>query len=179
MEQASNTFSRGLQMDTHPITQGNDSLSDALNATFVTMNGNEVILQNDMGNRRVDHAYLPAGYQPVGMKEYGGIIYVAAYNPITNKSQIGSFPSPERKINHLDDSNLKGELNLSDLNDSYNKNGINYLTRDSLLIPLTKDTSLHAGDKFVVYGNIDSSNITNYNNSDSNKAFHENGMDML
>jgi len=50
------------------------------------MNGNEVILQNDMGNRRVDHAYLPAGYQPVGMKEYGGIIYVAAYNPITNRS---------------------------------------------------------------------------------------------
>ena len=170
MEQTVNQFTKGLQTDTHPMVQGNDTLSDALNATFVTMNGNEVVLQNDMGNRRIDNAFLPVGYEPVGIKEYGGIIYVAAYNPITNKSQIGSFPSPERKINHLDNPNLKGELNLSDLNDSYNKNGINYLTRDSLLIPLTKDTSLHAGDKFVVYGSVDSSNITNYNNSYSNKA---------
>jgi len=76
------------------MVQGNETLSDALNATFITMNGNEIVLQNDMGNRRVDNAYLPPGYTPVGMKEYGGIIYIAAYNPITNKSQIGSFPSP-------------------------------------------------------------------------------------
>jgi hypothetical protein len=68
------------------MVQGNDTLSDALNATFVTMNGNEVVLQNDMGNRRVDNAFLPSGYEPVGIKEYGGIIYVAAYNPITNRS---------------------------------------------------------------------------------------------
>lgn len=170
MEQTVNQFNKGLQLDLYPMVQGNDVLSDCLNGTMITMSGNEVVLQNDMGNRRIDNAFLPVGYEPVGIKEYGGIIYVAAYNPITNNSQIGSFPSPERKINHLDDSNLKGELNLSDLNNSYNKKGINYLTRDSLLIPLTKDTSLHAGDKFVVYGNIDSSNITNYNNSDNNKA---------
>jgi hypothetical protein len=34
---------------------------------MVTMNGNEMILQNDMGNARVEDAYLPAGYVPVGM----------------------------------------------------------------------------------------------------------------
>ena len=61
-------------------------MSDCLNGTFVTMNGDEVILQNDMGNRKVDNAFLPAGYEPVGIKEYGGIIYLALYNPITNKS---------------------------------------------------------------------------------------------
>jgi len=55
-----------------------------------------------MGNRRVDNAFLPPGYEPVGMKEYGGIIYVAAYNPITNHSQVGSFPSPERKLSPAD-----------------------------------------------------------------------------
>jgi len=59
-----------------------------------------------MGNRRVDNAFLPPGYEPVGIKEYGGIIYIAAYNPITNRSQIGSFPSPERRISKLDDDNL-------------------------------------------------------------------------
>ena len=100
MEQVTNTISKGLQLDVNPMVQSNDSLSDCLNGTIVTMNGNEVILQNDMGNRRIDNAFLPAGYQPVGMKEYGGIIYVAAYNPITNKSQIGSFPSPQKKFNY-------------------------------------------------------------------------------
>jgi len=44
MEQASNVFNKGLQMDTHPMVQGNDTLTDALNGTFITMNGNEVIL---------------------------------------------------------------------------------------------------------------------------------------
>jgi len=39
-----------------------------------------------MGNRRVDNAYLPPGYEPVGIKEYGGVIYIAAYNPITGRS---------------------------------------------------------------------------------------------
>jgi len=68
------------------MLQGNDVLSDCLNGTIVTMSSNEVILQNDMGNRRVDHAYLPNGYVPVGMKEYGGIIYIAAYNPINQRS---------------------------------------------------------------------------------------------
>jgi len=41
-------------MDTHPMVQGNDTLTDCLNGTLITMNGDEVILQNDMGNRRVD-----------------------------------------------------------------------------------------------------------------------------
>ena len=173
MEQAINTFTKGLQMDTNPMVQGNDSLTDALNATFITMNGNEVILQNDMGNRRVDNAFLPPGYQPVGMKEYGGVIYIAAYNPITNKSQIGSFPSPERKIDV--NKNLGGSLNLNNFLDK-SKNvetaDINYLKADSILIPLTSDTSLRAGDKFIVYGNISSivGELTNFNNVEGNKS---------
>ena len=180
MEQTVNQFSKGLQMDTHPMVQGNDSLSDALNATFVTMNGNEVILQNDMGNRRVDNAFLPPGYQPVGMKEYGGIIYVAAYNPITNKSQIGSFPSPERKIDENDDEDLGGTFDFDIFLDSNKGNvvpdaylGINVLNTDSFLIPLSGDKSLRAGDKFAVFSqNLSSIQylLTNYNNTKGNKA---------
>jgi hypothetical protein len=41
-------------MDTHPMVVGNDVMTDCLNGTLITMNGNEVILQNDMGNRRID-----------------------------------------------------------------------------------------------------------------------------
>lgn len=170
MEQATNQFLKGLQQDTHPMMQGNDTLTDALNATFITMNGNEVALQNDMGNRRIDNAYLPSGYQPVGIKEHGGIIYIAAYNPITNRSQIGSFPSPERKISTEDESDLGGSIKLESLLDT-SKNSNLYdlpcVTKDTILVPLTKDTSLHAGDKFVVKGNVqsESDNISNYYNT--------------
>lgn len=37
-------------MDRHPLTTPNSALTDALNATYVTSNGNEGMLQNDMGN---------------------------------------------------------------------------------------------------------------------------------
>lgn len=185
MEQTVNTFGKGLQMDTHPMVQGNETLSDALNATFITMNGNEIVLQNDMGNRRVDNAYLPPGYTPVGMKEYGGIIYVASYNPITNKSQIGSFPSPQKKID-LNENKPGKEFDfdsffetLNVVKDSYL--GIKVLNSDSFMIPITSDTSLHAGDKFVVYsqgGDISFSkdnvwiknNISNFYNTENNKV---------
>lgn len=181
MEQAVNTFQKGLNTDSHPMAQGNDSLTDALNATFITQNGNEIILQNDMGNRRIDNAFLPSGYQPVGMKEYGGIIYVAAYNPITNKSQIGSFPSPERKIDVNDDNKLSGELNIKDGQYfSFNtkiENGIKFLNSDTILIPLEQSSKnsilLHAGDKFVVYcDNIENYKdlLSNYDNTVGDKV---------
>lgn len=177
MEQAVNQFNKGLQSDTHPMVQGNDTLSDALNATFVTMNGNEVVLQNDMGNRRVDNAFLPSGYEPVGIKEYGGIIYVAAYNPVTNRSQIGSFPSPERKINSLDDKSLGCNFKLFDhfytKSQSTASTERNFISTDTVLIPITGETSLHAGDKFIIYSSeIEDwkQYLSNYDNSsESNK----------
>jgi len=49
-----------------------------------------------MGNVKIKNALLKAGYVPVGMREHGGIIYVAAYNPETGKGQVGSFPSPKQ-----------------------------------------------------------------------------------
>lgn len=165
MEQAVNNFTKGLQMDTNPMIQGNDTLTDCLNGTLITMNGNEVILQNDMGNRRVDNAFLPSGYQPVGMKEFGGIIYIAAYNPITNKSQIGSFPSPQRKIDK--ENSLTNNFDFdSFFQDRENDEG-KFISQDTFLIPLTENTSLHAGDKFAIYcTNLSSmqEQITNYNN---------------
>ena len=156
-------------MDTNPMVQGTDTLTDCLNGTLITMNGNEVILQNDMGNRRVNNAFLPSGYQPVGMKEYGGIIYVAAYNPITNKSQIGSFPSPQKKIDSMGTNGGK-KLDLDKFSkdskpDSYLN--IKVLSTDSIMIPLTDKDYLRAGDKFAIYSeNIYQfrPDLTNYNN---------------
>ena len=95
-KEASNTFNKGLVMDFNPLLTPNNVLTNNLNGTLITYNGNEYVLQNDLGNGEVGTAKLPAGYVPVGIKEHGGIIYVASYNPLTEKRQVGSFPSPKR-----------------------------------------------------------------------------------
>lgn len=172
MEQTVNTFNKGLVTDTNPMVQSTETLTDALNGTFVTMNGDELVLQNDMGNRRVDNAFLPSGYQPVGMKEYGGIIYVAAYNPITNKSQLGSFPSPERKLgNDKKFSSESFELITNESEtwteqwteddwtlESFQK----WLKTDSILVPLTKDFNIHIGDKFGLVSSYNTDTFSSY-----------------
>jgi hypothetical protein len=89
-----NTFSDGMSLDLNPLGTPAKTLTNCLNGTLITYNGNELTLQNDMGNVPVGTAALPKGYVPVGMKEYGGIIYVASYNPETGKGQLGCFPSP-------------------------------------------------------------------------------------
>ena len=82
-------------MDFAPEATKNNCLTNALNATLVTMNGNELQLQNDMGNAETK-AKLPEGFIPLGTTELGGIIYIVSYNPKNKMSQIGSFPSPQR-----------------------------------------------------------------------------------
>lgn len=101
-------------MDVNPIAVPNNVLTNCLNGTYVTFNGNDVILQNDMGNGKVEKAKLPSGYIPIGIKEYGGIIYVVSYNPFTQHGQIGSFPSPEvdfygKELNGIGDITIEDE----------------------------------------------------------------------
>jgi hypothetical protein len=83
---AKNTFGDGLVLDISPENTGANNLSSALNATLITANGNEMTLQNDMGNARVETAYLPDGYIPIGTCEFGDIIYIVSYNPLVNKA---------------------------------------------------------------------------------------------
>lgn len=94
-QQSINTFTGGFNTDLHPLTTPNDILTDCVNGTVITYNGNEFILQNDMGNYKLQKAILPADYIPIGIKEYGNIIYIVSYNPIDKKCQIGSYPSPQ------------------------------------------------------------------------------------
>ena len=172
-KQATNTFGKGMMLDLHPLTVPADVLTDALNATIITMNGNEGILQNDMGNGRVESAFLPPGYVPVGIKEYGGIIYVASYNPITNKSQIGSFPSPERNIDQEEEGTLKNPLKL--LDETYKRTyKFSKFNIDKCQIGAGNITNkveifgnyriIRSGDKFGFYfnGDNDVSKLSNY-----------------
>lgn len=98
-----NTFTGGINTDLHPLIQPNDTLTDCVNGTLITYNGNENMLQNDMGNYELKGAKLPAGYIPLGMKEHQGILYIASMNPITNKIQLGSYPSPQVSFGNVDE----------------------------------------------------------------------------
>lgn len=151
--QAQNTFNEGMVLDNHPLMTPNTVLTDALNATLVTMNGNEMVLQNDMGNAKVENAKLPPGYIPVGMKEYGGIIYIACYNPLTNKGQIGCFPSPQRQKTAIQISEVTPIFKFPDVTYIKEENGEEWYKINSLLTKceiFPKGTIIRSGDKFSV-----------------------------
>lgn len=160
--ETTNLFTEGLVMDINPIVTPNNVLCNALNATLITMNGNENVLQNDMGNGRVETAYLPEGYVPLGTTQLGGIIYIVSYNPLTNRCQIGSFPSPERNISSDEINDLNQTLQNSDFkcNDS---NGalVHYLKK-----VLNDGIVFNPGDKFIVYGDTISDNFDRLYNQD-------------
>lgn len=91
--EATNTWSEGMIKDLNPINTPNNVLTDCLNGTIITYDGNEFSLQNDKGNYPLKNCKLDKNYIPVGLKEYAGILYIVSYNPLTDEAQIGSYPS--------------------------------------------------------------------------------------
>lgn len=89
-----NTFNKGLIMDLNPINTPKTVLTDCVNGTILTYDGNEYLLQNDKGNFKLKGCKLDKNYIPIGIKEHADILYIASYNPITKKTQLGSYPSP-------------------------------------------------------------------------------------
>lgn len=79
-----NTFSEGLNYDLNPLTTPNNVLTDCINGTFITFNGDELALQNDAGNTKIqipgtdpaEYVTLSTGFLPLGIKEYGGVLYI-------------------------------------------------------------------------------------------------------
>lgn len=155
--ETTNTFNEGLVMDINPLVTPNNVMCNALNATLITMNGNENALQNDMGNGRVETAFLPEGYVPLGTAELGGIIYVVSYNPLIDKCQIGSFPSPERNITSSEIQSPQVNVTNSQFqNVSGSEKGkiINTILKVKLLSdPNSEDGlfKLNPGDKYTIY----------------------------
>lgn len=153
-KEAINTFGEGLIMDLHPLTTPNNVLTNCLNGTIITYNGNEFVLQNDMGNGEVHTAYLDKGYVPVGMKEHGGIIYVAAHNPITGKSQIGSFPSPQQLYEgeDLNVTPIRFEFsNFIKMNGSIPYIELEYYKQKLFQVNNSDEVKVfHPGDRFVI-----------------------------
>ena len=139
MKQASNSFTGGLVLDMHPLTTQNTQLTDALNATLVTFNGNEMMLQNDMGNTLIQDSAtgnimgLSPGFIPIGMKEHGGIMYIASVDKEGN-GEIGTIPSPIIRNVYKD----KTTLNIRQTIPVNQEN------------PLPISNKLYPADKFIV-----------------------------
>lgn len=164
---AKNSFAEGLIMDFAPDNTQATCLTSALNATLLTFNGNEMSLQNDMGNGRVETAFLPEGYVPVGTCEFGDIIYIVSYNPLINKSQIGCFPSPERNISSEEIGDLAQTLNWEDFQESNGEKPNGKLKASSVKKILYDSKSLNPGDKYIIYSSeVDnnSKTLSDYSN---------------
>ena len=75
-QDATNTFSQGLNYDLNATTTPNTVLTDCVNGTFLTFNGDELALQNDAGNTVIP---TPVGsatlYDPLTIYTTGDTVY--------------------------------------------------------------------------------------------------------
>lgn len=113
-----NTFSGGLLTDYNKLVTPNTFMTNCLNGTNITFDGNELVLQNDSGNvvlkytdkdQKQQIVKLKDGYIPVGIKEYNGILYIVSVDNKGN-GEIGSYPSPDKELN------LKASFESENLN---------------------------------------------------------------
>lgn len=77
-QEAINTFSEGLNYDINIATTPNNILTDCINGTFLTFNGDELSLQNDAGNTVIPIPVTAVQYDPLHPYSLGNKVYTAA-----------------------------------------------------------------------------------------------------
>lgn len=92
-----NTFHGGMNTDMPDYQTSKDVYTYAENVSFVTHEGNEMILQSEKGTTNV--AFLKENYIPIACKSYGQIAYIISAEVIndkfTGRGEIGTYPSPD------------------------------------------------------------------------------------
>lgn len=157
-KESSNQFTEGLVCDLNPINTPNTVLTDALNATIITYDGNEYSLQNDRGNYPLENCKLKPNYIPVGLKEYGDILYIVSYNPLDNHVEIGTYPSPAEVVGN---DNERPELEIESVIGKITKpTDYSKLVEDCETKIWTsdneEDTKLYPGDEYKIDEEIES-----------------------
>lgn len=155
-------------MDIHPLQVTNTVLTDNLNGTFITYNGNEYSLQNDMGNFKLKNCKLKPGYLPIGTASYADTIYILSYNPIDDNVELGSYPSPvqysdsktsgNRQLLGVLENYLRGYIAAAGLDNIEEPIIVNWEILNSYVDKVTFDDSvfkLKSGDEYIL--NITSS----------------------
>lgn len=144
-----NQFNGGMVKDVEPLMTPNTVMTDCLNGTLITYNGNEFALQNDMGNYSFKNGGLSNGFVPVGMKEHQGVLYIISYNPVTDKVEIGSFPSQQTIFTPTIDNT---ESTIKDITIIENKESYSNLEGKTNLILFSREPEyyLNPGDKYLL-----------------------------
>lgn len=148
-QETTNTFTEGLMSDFNPVNVPNNALTDCLNGTIITYDGNEMSLQNDKGNFPLTNCKLKENYIPVGIKEYGDILYIVSYNPIDNKVEVGSYPSTTQYSSKSPSNTLNNELEIPSLNGLYS----NIIKNVTAVMFVDKNWTLHPGDEYYLEKN--------------------------
>jgi hypothetical protein len=96
-EVKNNVFNDGLTTDSAIYATPDNVYTYAENVTFVSHNGNELILQNEKGT--LLRSELKQNYHPIAWKTYGNVCYIISAESIngvfTGRGEIGSYPSPD------------------------------------------------------------------------------------
>ena len=128
------TFSEGLNYDLNPITTPNNVLTDCVNGTFITFNGDELALQNDAGNTKIkspDGGYvkLSDGFYPLAVKEYGGVLYIVSGKKIQIDDNILDWV-PNNPYSVGDIVRYNGKYYLNDLENNMNPIDSEFMLRE-------------------------------------------------
>lgn len=159
-----NQFTGGMIKDVEPLLTPKTIMTDCLNGTLITYDGNEYALQNDMGNYCFKNGSLSNGFVPVGMKEHQGILYIISYNPIQNEVEVGSFPSQKTIFNPITDG---AGQNLQDIELTATNNKYSDLEKTIELCLFSRDDNfyLNPGDKYLL--------VLDSDETEGNKNFKE------
>lgn len=107
--------------------------------------GNTMIQDSTTGNIMG----LRDGFVPIGMKEYGGILYIASYNQKTNQGELGTIPSP--LFNYIYDSaSYPQNIKIADINQSSQSMIDDYLPKYLQQPFKVSDTRFQVGDQFII-----------------------------
>ena len=168
--ETTNQFKDGLMMDVHPLQTPNSVLTDCLNGTFITYNGNEHVLQNDMGNFKLEKCKLRENYIPIGTASYGDILYIASYNPIEKKFELGSYPSPLQWNSSAEDDSISFDTIISRAlanayaNATEDNVDLNFTYSELEEFAVSKviddpDMKLNPGDRYKITSELDQSDL--------------------
>lgn len=163
-----NTFTEGMISDLNPLNMPNNALTDCVNGTILTYDGNEYSLQTDMGNVKLSNCELEENYIPVGIKEYGDVLYIVSYNPFEDRVEIGSYPSTKTVITTGKDPDEKSYQTITQFIESSDESSFYYekdievsdAAKEQLFLDRIEINKLNPGDKYNL-------SIKNFDNSDN------------
>jgi len=112
--------------------------------------GNTLIKDSITGNIMS----LNNGFIPLGMKERGGVLYVASYNPETNEGELGTIPSPIIHYTYTTHLNEDVYTKITDITDSSDADVKVEERINKSPIYILSDHIFNAGDKFIVVLNL-------------------------